>query len=64
MQTKKQEVPVRELPANPIVCGFLLDASYSKTHPEKTKKSEPFHLRKSSDFVVVVHLQGLEPWAH
>ena len=21
-------------------------------------------LEKSSDFVVVVHLQGLEPWAH
>ena len=32
---------------------------------EEYKKSEPFSYRKkSSDFVDVVHLQGLEPWAH
>ena len=38
--------------------GFFL---FSKEH----KKSEPFSYRKkSSDFVDVVHLQGLEPWAH
>ena len=28
------------------------------------KKSELLLFRKNSDFIVVVHLQGLEPWAH
>jgi hypothetical protein len=38
--------------------GFILFS-------EEYKKSEPFSYRKkSSDFVDVVHLQGLEPWAH
>ena len=30
---EKQEVPVGELPANLIVCGFLQGASYSGAHP-------------------------------
>ena len=30
---EKQEVPTGELPANLIVCGFWLGASYSGAHP-------------------------------
>ena len=32
--------------------------------PKKTKNPNPSPIGKSSDFVVLVHLQGLEPWAH
>ena len=38
--------------------GFVL---FSK---EYNKIRTLLLLEKSSDFVVVVHLQGLEPWAH
>ena len=42
-----------------------MEARNSFCFPKNTKNSEPFSYRKkSSDFVVVVHLQGLEPWAH
>ena len=31
--------------------------------PKNTKNPNPSPIGKSSDFIVV-HLQGLEPWAH
>jgi len=48
-----------------IKSGTLFDGSKGFVlFSEEHKKSEPFSSEKSSDFVVVVHLQGLEPWAH
>ena len=32
--------------------------------PKNTKNPNPSPIGKSSDFVNLVHLQGLEPWAH
>ena len=43
---------------------FSGEAMDSFCFPKKTKNPNPSPIGKSSDFVVVVHLQGLEPWAH
>ena len=42
-----------------------MEARDSFCFPKNTKNPNPSPIGKnSSDFVVVVHLQGLEPWAH
>ena len=41
-----------------------MEARDSFYFPKNTKNPNPSPIEKSSDFVVVVHLQGLEPWAH
>ena len=49
-----------------IRSGTLFDGSKGFVLlSEENKKSEPFsYWKKSSDFHGLVHLQGLEPWAH
>ena len=41
-----------------------MEARDSFCFPKNTKNPNLLLLEKSSDFVDVVHLQGLEPWAH
>ena len=41
-----------------------MEARDSFCFPKNTKNPNPSPIGKSSDFVVVVYLQGLEPWAH
>ena len=41
-----------------------MEARDSFCFPKNTKNPNPSPIGKSSDFVVVVHLQGLEPWAY
>ena len=41
-----------------------MEARDSFCFPKNTKIRTLLLLEKSSDFIVVVHLQGLEPWAH
>ena len=43
---------------------FSMEARDSFCFPKNTKIRTLLLLEKSSDFVVVVHLQGLEPWTH
>ena len=41
-----------------------MEARDSFCFPKNTKNPNPSPIGKSSDFVVVVYLQGLEPLAH
>ena len=41
-----------------------MEARDSFCFPKNTKNPNPSPIGKSSDFVNLMHLQGLEPWAH
>ena len=61
---EKQSVPDGERPVVHIVIVFRWRLEIRSVFRRKRKIRTLLLSEKSSDFVVVVHLQGLEPWAH